>query len=101
MEDIMSDLLSYRNQIDEIDTQIRQLFIKRMNLVKEIAEYKMAHDIAVYDSTRELEVIAKNIESLEEKSYQPYYQSVIEEMMKVSKEYQKALILRSTYEQVD
>ena len=97
----MSDLLSYRNQIDEIDTQIRQLFIKRMNLVKEIAEYKMAHDIAVYDSTRELEVIAKNVESLEEKSYQPYYQSVIEEMMKVSKEYQKALILRSTYEQVD
>ena len=97
----MSDLLSYRNQIDEIDTQIRQLFIKRMNLVKEIAEYKMAHDIAVYDSTRELEVIAKNIESLEEKTYQPYYQSVIEEMMKVSKEYQKALILRSTYEQVD
>ncbi|MDP2425735.1 MAG: chorismate mutase [Candidatus Izemoplasmatales bacterium] len=97
----MSDLLSYRNQIDEIDTQIRQLFIKRMNLVKEIAEYKMAHDIAVYDSSRELEVIAKNIESLEDKSYQPYYQSVIEEMMKVSKEYQKALILRSTYEQVD
>jgi monofunctional chorismate mutase len=101
MEGIMSDLLSYRNQIDEIDTQIRQLFIKRMNLVKEIAEYKMAHDIAVYDSSRELEVIAKNIESLEDKSYQPYYQSVIEEMMKVSKEYQKALILRSTYEQVD
>jgi monofunctional chorismate mutase len=101
MEGIMSDLLSYRNQIDEIDTQIRQLFIKRMQLVKEIAEYKMAHDIAVYDSTRELEVIARNIESLEEKSYQPYYQSIIEEMMKVSKEYQKALILRSTYEQVD
>jgi monofunctional chorismate mutase len=101
MEGIMSDLLSYRNQIDEIDTQIRQLFIKRMQLVKEIAEYKMAHDIAVYDSTRELEVIARNIESLEEKTYQPYYQSVIEEIMKVSKEYQKALILRSTYEQVD
>ncbi len=41
-----------RQEIDAIDTEIQALFLRRMSLVKEIAAYKMANDIPVYDAVR-------------------------------------------------
>ncbi|HOA85355.1 MAG TPA: chorismate mutase, partial [Bacillota bacterium] len=38
------DLLQLRTSIDEIDSQITDLIIKRMQLVGEIAKYKAKHN---------------------------------------------------------
>ncbi|MGD9910195.1 MAG: chorismate mutase [Candidatus Izemoplasmatales bacterium] len=90
------DIKVLRDQIDQIDEQMANLFVKRMEIVKEVAEYKMSQDLTVYDHTRELEVIEKNLARIEDPIYKEYYLEVITNLMKVSKEYQKYLILRST-----
>lgn len=92
----MADLKELRTEIDKIDEKIRILFLKRMELVNDIAEYKMGLDMTVYDSTREAQVIEKNVSKIDHPLYKEYYHEVLNTIMKVSKDYQKYLILRST-----
>lgn len=42
-----------RQQLDDIDRQLVQLFCRRMELAGEIAEYKRAHGLPILDSGRE------------------------------------------------
>lgn len=47
------ELTDYRNKIDEIDSGLIELFIKRMDTAAEIAEYKKANGMKVLDASRE------------------------------------------------
>lgn len=47
------DLQDIRGQLDEIDTQLAELFQKRMKLCGEVAEFKIATGKPVYDGARE------------------------------------------------
>lgn len=49
------DLMEIRNQLDQIDGQIVELFEKRMDLCSDVAQYKLAAGKAVYDGQREKE----------------------------------------------
>ena len=49
------DLRDYRRQIDEVDTQLLSLFVRRMELSSEIAEYKKKNGLPVMDESREAE----------------------------------------------
>lgn len=50
----MEHNLTYlRQQIDEIDSQIFDLFIKRIYLAKEIGLYKKQHNLPIFDTERE------------------------------------------------
>lgn len=51
------DLDKIRKDINEIDDKIASLFEQRMNLAKDVAEYKSQNDMAVYDRGREREII--------------------------------------------
>ena len=42
-----------RNRIDEIDSQMVDLYKQRMDAVSEIGEYKRANKLPIYDSERE------------------------------------------------
>lgn len=53
----MTDLDKYREQIDETDSQIVQLFEKRMKLSEDVARYKIQSGRAVYDAKREKQKI--------------------------------------------
>ena len=97
----MSDITALRGQINEIDASIRQLFLQRMTLVADIVAYKMANDLPVYDAAREAEVIRRNLEAIPDEKFREYYQTVLETIMNVSKDFQKTMILRSTYEAMD
>lgn len=97
----MTDLTELRHQIDQIDEQMRSLYVERLDLVKRIAAYKIEHDMSVYDQSREAQVIAKNIEGIEDEAIRAMYQEVLETIMKTSKDLQKAIVLRSTYETMD
>ena len=37
----MKDLLAIRDQIDQVDNEITALYLKRMQLTSEVAEYKI------------------------------------------------------------
>lgn len=51
----MVDLLKSREEIDRIDKQIVSLFEERMNIAKNVAEYKISVGKKVYDKQREEE----------------------------------------------
>lgn len=51
------DLKEIRNQIDEIDSGILDLFLKRMALSKDVAEYKLANGLPILNRAREREVL--------------------------------------------
>ena len=51
----MTDLLELRDQIDKIDREIVRLFEERMDVCRQVAEYKIANGKKVLDRGRELE----------------------------------------------
>ncbi len=53
------DLLDLRNQLDEIDEKIVELYEKRMDVCAQVAEYKIENGKKVFDRQREQEKLAK------------------------------------------
>ncbi len=53
------DLLELRKQIDEVDARIVELYERRMEICRNVAEYKIETGKKVFDRTREMEKIAK------------------------------------------
>lgn len=51
------DLGQIRKNIDEIDDQLLDLFRKRMDLTGQVAQYKAAHNMVVFQSEREKAII--------------------------------------------
>ena len=56
---VVMDLLELRGRIDEIDQQIVALYEKRMEVSKQVAEYKIETGKRVFDKAREEEKIQK------------------------------------------
>ena len=91
----MKDLKDIRTKINDIDKEMLDLFIKRMNLSKEVIEYKIKYNLPILDEEREKEVIKNNLNNLNEKELEKYYLEFIKEIMNISKEYQLDLKKRS------
>lgn len=53
------DLSELRVQIDAIDKDIVELYEKRMDICRQVAEYKIENGKKVFDKVREEEKIAK------------------------------------------
>ena len=91
----MKDLKDIRTKINDIDKEMLDLFIKRMNLSKEVIEYKTKYNLPILDKEREQEVINNNLNNLNEKELEKYYLEFIKNLMDISKEYQLDLKKRS------
>ena len=55
----MSGLAPYRKRLDELDERIARLFGERFEICREIARYKLAHDIPMMAPQRVAEVRAR------------------------------------------
>ena len=88
----MRDIKDIRATINEIDSEMRELFVKRMEAAREVAEYKSAHGLPILDSAREAEVIENNVKKLESEELRPYYVNFLQNNMSVSRNYQDTLI---------
>lgn len=53
----MKELQDIRRELDAVDTDIVRLFEKRMELSREVAAYKLAHEMPVLDDSREKAVL--------------------------------------------
>lgn len=53
------DLKELRTQINGIDEQILELFVKRMDVCCNVAQYKIENDLPVFQASREQEIIDK------------------------------------------
>ncbi len=49
----MSDMNTYRSEIDRIDAELQRLFEARMDVSKKIGAYKASHGMPVFDGERE------------------------------------------------
>ncbi len=87
----MRSLDEVRKEITENDREIARLFEKRMNLSKEVADYKRANNMNVFDSSREQAVIENFSDVIENKLFEPAAVRLICELMNISKQYQRTI----------
>ena len=83
----MLDLNELRQEINETDREIVELFKKRMALASSVAEYKREHGLPVLDAARERSLLEK-ISQLAGDELGGYARTLYHTMMDVSKAYQ-------------
>ncbi len=52
------ELQELRREIDQIDDQLIRLFLQRMDVAEQIADYKKMHDLPVFVPSREQEKLS-------------------------------------------
>ncbi|MEG0692265.1 MAG: chorismate mutase, partial [Oscillospiraceae bacterium] len=80
-----------RQEINQIDEKMAELFERRMKAVEQIIAYKLQNNMPVLDSSREQLVILKNLAYIKNDTYKPYYEDFIKYTMELSKQYQRKL----------
>lgn len=86
------DLTQYREQIDAIDSQIVELYEKRMEVAEGIAEYKLSVGKKVFDKQREVEKLEK-VSSLAHSEFNAKgVKELFEQIMSVSRKLQYGLL---------
>ena len=88
----MSSLKDARDTINEIDREMAELFVRRMQAVGEVAKFKEEHGLPILDARREAEVIEKNCRFVDDEEMRSYYVKYIESVMALSRGYQDKLI---------
>ena len=86
------DLSECRKEIDNIDKELVELFERRMNVAIKVAEYKMKNNIPILNTTREAEVIEKNVNRLSNKEYSELTEKFFVNLMELSRSLQAKLI---------
>ncbi|MBR2721618.1 MAG: chorismate mutase [Clostridia bacterium] len=86
------DLEGARAQINELDRQMAELFVARMRAVEEIAAYKKANGLPVFDAAREEQLKLRNAAFVDDGILRPYYLRFLEHTMELSRDYQKAIL---------
>lgn len=82
-----------RKIINEVDSQMAELFVKRMRAAEMVFEYKKEFGLPILDQKREEEVIKKNMALIEDEALKEYYAEYIKNLMSISRAYQEQLLL--------
>lgn len=88
----MDLLQEARKIINEVDTQIAGLFVKRMEAARMVAQYKKEHAMPILDAPREEAVIRNGAVRVEDETLREYYTDFIRSTMAVSRRYQQRLL---------
>ena len=67
------ELSEIRAKIDAVDDQLLDLFLKRMDLSEEVADYKNQHRLPILNRTREREILAKVTQRAGDKERYAYH----------------------------
>lgn len=81
------DLL--RKEIESIDQEMLELFLKRMDVAYQIGSYKKEHHLPIFDEQREKALLEKQRKLLNNDDLWPLYKQFLKEVMRLSKEFQK------------
>lgn len=84
----MKDLAECRVEIDRVDRELLRLFQQRMEICREVAEYKAAHGLATYDPGRE-QAILDGLAKKTTPELLPYARELWRTLMDLSKEFQR------------
>ena len=81
-----------RKEINEIDKEMAELFVRRMHAAEAVAEYKKERGLAILDEARENEVIRRNSALVEDDTIREFYINFMKNNMAVSRSYQSRLM---------
>lgn len=87
----MNHLDDIRKEIDKTDTELLELFCRRMDLVKGVAAYKIENNMEVFRPERE-NAILDRVEKSAGKEYGKYARDLFTQMMRISREMQQKMI---------
>ncbi len=83
------DISYWRNRIDEIDTQLTELFSERSQCVIEIGKIKRQQHLPVYDPQREKEIFDRIMKSnrgpLENEALKRLFERILDESRRVER----------------
>ncbi len=88
----MPRLEKYREKIDSIDSKIAALFEQRMDMVGDVARYKIEKGMEVLQPEREQAVIQKVVSKLQNPEYGEALRHLYDGIMYESRKYQQRLI---------
>lgn len=88
----MNELENLREKIDSIDKEMIALFEKRMDIVANIAAYKIKNNLPVLNQNREDIVVSKVKSTVKNKDYADSAADLIKNIMEISKKFQQKLI---------
>ena len=84
----MKTIEELRLEINKIDEEMANLFNKRMEVAKDIALYKKEFNLPIFDKERELQLLNKNLEYIQD-DLKPLYREFLIKLMELSKLYQQ------------
>ena len=96
------DLKELRNNIDEIDRELVDLFVRRMSISAEVAEYKREVGMPVLDPARE-RALLERVSNMSGDEFERYTRTLYSTILDLSRSYQhkKLSNTSSTYEQIE
>ena len=92
----MEDLQTLRAQIDVIDRQLADLFRRRMDVTRQVGQYKKANGLPVLDRAREKQVLAAKA-ALVGDELRADITTLFETIMALSRRQQQALVSDSSW----
>lgn len=87
------DLKQLRDGIDDVDSEILSLFMKRMELCRGVADYKKEHNMPVFQGGREQQIIDRIVELTADKNLEKGTSALFTTIMDISKILQNRSIL--------
>ena len=88
----MKTLDECRSEIDAVDRQIVRLFEQRMQLCREVAQFKIANGMQVLDRSREEKVLDSRAAMLDDAYWAGSVRSLFEGMMALSRAEQQKML---------
>jgi len=88
----MNELENLREKIDAIDKEMIALFEKRMDIVADIAAYKIKNNLPILNQNREDIVISKVKAIVKNNDYTDSAIDFIKDIMEISKKFQQKII---------
>ncbi|MBQ6708409.1 MAG: chorismate mutase [Clostridia bacterium] len=85
------DIQELRTKIDAVDEQLVKLYIERMNLAGEVAEYKKANNMKIFDSKRERQLLDK-VTTQAGEEHEDSTRILFSMLMELSRSYQSKLL---------
>ena len=80
-----------REEIRRVDAEMAELFRRRMAAAAQVAAYKQDHGLPILDAAQEQRVLERCLPLVPEPELQDYYVRYLENLMDLSKRYQRRL----------
>lgn len=98
-ENMIRNLSEIRQDINRTDEAMARLFEERMKLAGEVAAYKKANNLPIYDAQREEQVLQSGMQRIQNTEFQSYYFGFQKKLMELSRKYQSRILsgLRVAY----